>query len=287
MTAVVTPFRGDAVDYEAFARLVEHLQKQGSNAFLIAGSTGEGMMLSREEKVRLVQTAAETLGEKALLVGGVGLTDTAAALELARAYQEAGVDAVLVTTPPYVKPPLPGLVFHFQSIAEALEVPVILYNIPSRTGLNLRPEWIAEIAEHENIIGLKQANGSLTETMEVRRLVGEDFLIWSGDDLLTLPFLAVGAIGVVSVASHLIAGPLDEMIQAFHRGSVRKAERIHRRWLPLFRVLFVETNPVPVKWALHRLGLLPEDRVRPPLWTASEETQRKVEAVLRETGLLT
>ena len=286
ITAMVTPFDKDlAVDYGRAAVLARRLVETGSDGVVVCGTTGESPTLTREEKINLFRTVAEAIGGKAMVIAGTGTNSTRDSIELSQAAEKAGVDGLLLVVPYYNKPPQEALYQHFQAVARATSLPVMLYNVPGRTGTNLAPETVARLAEIENVQALKEAAGSLDQVSELRRLIPEDFAIYSGDDSLTLPMLALGAVGVVSVASHLVGRRLREMIDSFVTGKVAEAARIHLELFPLFRSLFLTSNPIPVKRMLQLVG---EDMggLRPPLIPATPAETERLRTVLRQLGLV-
>ena len=287
LTAMVTPMRADgSVNYEAAAALARRLAETGSDGVVVCGTTGESPTLTDEEKVRLFETVVEAVGGQITVVAGTGTYDTHHSVELTRRAEKAGVDAILAVVPYYNRPPQEGLYRHFEAIARATSLPIILYNIPSRTGTNLSPETTARLAENlSNVVALKDSTGNLDHVSQVRRLTPDSFLIYSGDDSLTLPILSVGGYGVVSVAAHVVGRQMREMIDAFVAGDVQRARRIHLELFPLFKALFVTTNPIPVKQALKLMGF-DAGPLRPPLVEPSEAESRILRQVMAELGLV-
>ncbi len=285
ITAMVTPFRDDgSVDLDGAARLADHLVAHGSEALVVAGTTGESPTLSHQEKRELLSAIVPTIAGRAKVIAGTGTYDTAESVALSQMAASAGVDGLLVVTPYYSRPPQSGLLAHFTTIANSIELPVVLYDIPSRTGRKIEHATLLELSTVPNIIGVKDAAGDLAGTA---RLAADapGFTIWSGDDVLTLPMLSVGAVGVVSVASHLVGNRLAEMIRAHEKGDVEGAAAIHHQLLPLFDVLFITANPIPVKTALRMLGL-PAGGLRLPLVEASDEETARIRIALTQHGLL-
>lgn len=285
--ALVSPFdeRGELWPERA-AELARKLLAEGADGFLVGGSTAESPTLSDEELERLVAAVREAVGGRAPVYVGSGNYDTRASVRRSRLAERWGADGLMLVTPYYNKPPQEGLYRHFRTVAESVSLPVMLYNVPGRTSVNLAPETVARlVADVPNIVALKQASASFDETSEIVARTEGRLAVYSGDDSLTLPMLAVGAKGVVSVSGHLVAGRLAAMIEAFQRGENGEARRIHLQLLPLHRALFVTTNPIPLKWALGRVGF-PVGECRPPLSPLPEAAQRVVEAALRETGLV-
>lgn len=262
---MVTPFDEKlAVDYDRAAELAAHLVAAGSDGLVVSGTTGESPTLTDEEKIRLFQTVIEAVGDRAFVWCGTSSYDTAASVRLSLAAAEAGAAGLLLVAPYYNKPPQEGLIHHFRTIADAVDLPVLLYNVPGRTSTNMLPTTVARLAEHPRIVGIKEASGDIDQASEIRRLCPEDFILYSGDDSMTLPMMAVGGEGVISVASHVAAGSIAEMVSSFRSGDIERARNIHLRLLPLFRALFVTANPIPVKVALELSGF-PVGGTRPPL----------------------
>jgi len=287
MTAMVTPFdqSGD-VNYAVAEALAAHLVAHGTDTLVICGTTGESPTLSWDEEYQLFNVVKQTVAGNAKVVAGTGSNSTQEAIAATQKAEKLGLDGSLQVVPYYNKPPQEGLYRHFKAIAEATpDLPMILYNIPGRTGQNLAPETIARLAAVPNIVGVKEASGSLDQVSQVRRSTPPDFGIYSGDDSLTLPMLAVGGQGVISVASHLVGDSLQQMIQAFEQGHVQIATQIHLKLLPLFKALFITTNPIPVKAAL-RLQGWQVGGLRLPLNDESAVAEPQLKAAMAELGLL-
>jgi len=257
ITAMITPLDVDGnVDYEAAARLALHLIDHGTNTLVVCGTTGESPTLSWNEQFKLFQVIKEAVAGKAKIIAGTGSNSTSEAIAATVKAANLGLDGTLQVTPYYNKPPQSGLYEHFKAIANsAPNLPMILYNIPSRTGCKLEPSTVAELAKFSNIVGIKEATGDLDQSSHINSLTPAGFDIYSGDDSLTLPLMAVGAKGVISVASHLVGNQIQQMMQAFTAGNVKAATAIHIQLFPLFKALFHTTNPIPVKTALKLLGL--------------------------------
>lgn len=286
VTAMVTPFdAGGGVDYAKAGTLARRLIENGNDGLVIAGTTGESPTLSDDEKIRLFRTVKEAVGDRGKIIAGTGTYDTAHSIHLSKEAHRAGADGLLLVNPYYNRPSQDGLYAHFRTIAESTPLPVMLYNIPGRTGVNCTPETIARLAEVPNIVAVKEAAGSLDQVSEIRVRTPDPFLIYSGDDSLTLPKLAVGAVGVVSVAGNLASRPIQDMIRAFFAGRVVDALRMHRRLWPLFKVLFITTNPVPVKAAM-RLSGFDCGRVRLPLVDATPKEEEQIATVLQALDLV-
>jgi len=283
----VTPFdEHGAVNWNEATRLARHLVDNGSEGIVIAGTTGESPTLSDEEKIRLFRTVKETVGARAMVVAGTGTNDTRHSIHLSNEAARAGADGLLLVNPYYNRPSQDGLYAHFRAIAESTRLPCMLYNIPGRTGVNCAPETIERLSEIPNIVAVKEATGNLDQASDIRRRTKEEFLIYSGDDSLTLPILSVGGTGVVSVASHLVGRDIQEMVKSYERGDVRKALQLHLRMLPLFKVLFITTNPVPLKAALNMSGFN-VGKPRLPLVEATPKEIEQIQAVLRELAVAT
>ncbi|HXG35603.1 MAG TPA: 4-hydroxy-tetrahydrodipicolinate synthase [Dehalococcoidia bacterium] len=256
LTAMVTPFDEEGrVDYQQAQRLALALLDSGSDGVVVTGSTGEAPTLSHEEKVRLWAEVKRAVGQRGAVVAGASTYDTAESCELAREAEKVGADGLLLTVPYYNKPSQEGLFRHFQAIAASTSLPCIPYNVPGRTSVNMAAETTLRLAQIDNIIGVKEASGDLVQVGRIIAGAQPGFRVWSGDDQLTLPILAIGGYGVVCVVSHLAGRQMQEMIQAHLAGRVQEAAAIHQRLLPLMNVLMTaSTNPTPVKHALNRVG---------------------------------
>ncbi|MBI3975898.1 MAG: 4-hydroxy-tetrahydrodipicolinate synthase [Armatimonadetes bacterium] len=285
ITAMATPFdREGRLDERRAAELARRLVDHGTESLVVAGTTGESPTLSDEEKITLFRTVKEAVGGRAKVIAGTGTYDTAHSIHLTKEAARAGADGILLVNPYYNRPSQDGLYAHFRAVAESISLPVILYNIPGRTGVNCLPETVARLAEVPNIVAIKEASGSLDQASDVRKRTPPDFLLYSGDDSLTLPMLAVGGIGVVSVASHLAGEEIGRMIRAFHEGNTKDALALHLKLWPLFKVLFITTNPVPLKAAL-RLAGFDAGTPRLPLVEATPKEQEQIRSVLADLAL--
>jgi 4-hydroxy-tetrahydrodipicolinate synthase len=256
LTAMVTPFdESGAVDYAQAKRLALALLESGSDGVVLAGTTGESPTLSRDEKMRVFSEVKEAVGSRGVVVAGTGTYDTAESVELSREAERLGVDALLLTCPYYNRPSQEGLYRHFETIARAVSLPCIMYNIPSRTGVNMTAETQVRLSQIDNILGVKESSGDLAQIAQIIEEAREDFLVWSGDDQMTLPILGVGGYGVISVVAHLAGAQMRAIVQSYLDGSVNEAARIHRRLLPLMTVLLSAAgNPSGVKHALNGAG---------------------------------
>ncbi|MDE5076662.1 MAG: 4-hydroxy-tetrahydrodipicolinate synthase [Trichodesmium sp. St16_bin2-tuft] len=287
MTAMVTPFNQDgSVNYEETEKLSIWLTENGTDSLVVCGTTGESPSLTWEEEYQLFQVVQKAVAGKAKVIAGTGSNSTTEAIIATQKAAKLGLDGSLQVVPYYNKPPQSGLYRHFQSIAKATpELPIMIYNIPGRTSQNLEPETVARLAEIPNIVAIKEASGNLDQASEIRQLTAPEFKIYSGDDSLTLPLMAIGGSGVVSVASHLVGKQLQEMIVAFERGEVQYATKIHLQLFNLSRALFAITNPIPVKAALNLLGWK-VGTTRPPLCELPTEVTEKLSEEMGKLGLL-
>lgn len=256
VTAMITPFDGGGeVDYREAARLAAWLVERGNDGLVVAGSTGEGQTLTADERVRLFAAVKDELGDRATVIANAGSNDTRDSVRSVKAAEKAGADAILAVVPYYNKPPQSGMIAHFSAIADATALPIVIYNIPGRTAANMLPETLLELARtHANIAGVKESSGDLKQIGFILRDREAGFTVWAGDDHLFLPCLAMGADGVVGVASHLCSREYVAMLQTYRNGDVSEAARIHRSLLPLIDALFATASPIPVKWAMKHLG---------------------------------
>ncbi len=271
ITAMVTPFNEKReIDYPAVEKLARHLAESGSDAILVAGTTGESPTLTHEEEYELLYAVKGTVSGDAKIIMGAGSNSTRTAIDVTKKVESLGADAILSVVPYYNKPNQQGMIEHFGAIARSTDLPIILYNIPSRTGVNMLPQTVAFLAkEYSNIVALKQSNPDLDLISEFKAQCPPDFAIYCGDDSLTLPMLSLGAHGVISVASHVVGNEIKSMIHNFKSGQVKAARNMHQMLFPLFRKLFMAPNPVPVKAVLSRLKLI-ENYVRRPLVELNE-----------------
>lgn len=286
ITAMVTPFKEDgSVNYDVAEKLAVHLAENGTDTFIVCGTTGESPSMSWDEEYQLFKCVLQAVSGKAKVIAGCGSNSTKEAVAATQEAAKMGVHGSLQVVPYYNKPPQAGLYRHFQAIAEAVpELPLLLYNVPGRTGQNLQPQTVARLAEIDNIVGIKESTGNIDQASQMRRLTPPEFQIYSGDDYMTLPLLSVGAKGIVSVASHLVGLQLQQMIQAFKDGKVQAATDIHLKLFPLFKVLFATANPIPVKAALNLQGW-DVGSTRLPLYEAESELTQQLETVLEELNL--
>jgi len=285
MTAIVTPFRDGAIDHEALERIVEFQVGNGTSALVPCGSTGESATLTHAEHLEVVSRVVKVARGRVPVIAGAGSNSTAEAIALTRGAKAAGADAALLISPYYNKPTQEGIYRHYRAVAEAAQVPLIVYNIPGRTASKIEATTVARMAEVEHIVGLKEATGSLDEVQEVIRLCGDRLELYSGDDSLTLPIMAVGAQGTISVIANIAPKQSAAMLAACRAGDWDTARRLHYALLPLIRALFQETNPIGVKAALAMMGFC-RDELRLPLLPMTEAARAKLRAVVEEFGLL-
>ena len=281
-TALVTPFRDGDIDVSAFEQLIETQIAAGITGIVAIGTTGESPTLSHEEREQVIRVAVEKANNRCLVLAGTGSNSTQHAIADTKLAEKLGVDAALLVGPYYNKPSQEGLFRHFKAIADATSLPIMLYNIPGRSGVDIMPETVARLAKHcRNIVSIKEASGSVERVGELRRHLPDAFTILSGDDSLTLPFMAVGAGGVVSVASNLFPSEVCALVRRAESGDLKMAEKSHRKLLPLFKDLFIEPNPVPVKTALSWRGAMSSE-VRLPLCEMNETNQARLRETLEE-----
>lgn len=286
MVAIVTPVRNGDVDRDAYGRLLEFQIQNGTSGIIPCGCTGEPATMTMEEHKDLLRFAVERVRKRVPVIAGTGSNNTREAVDLTRFAEECGADGALLITPYYNKPTQKGLREHYRAVAESVRIPLVLYNVPSRTGVSLAPDTVARLSEIPNIVAVKEASGSLDQVSEILSLVRrKDFVVLSGDDSLTLPMMSVGARGVISVAANIVPDRVTAMVGAALSGDYVRASALHRELYPLFKVLFIETNPIPVKAALSLMGMIsPEWRL--PLTPPSAENLEKIRAVLTSCGVL-
>jgi 4-hydroxy-tetrahydrodipicolinate synthase len=285
-TALITPFRKGQVDYDGFRKLIEAQIVGGVDGIVPVGTTGESPTLSHDEHRDVIKAAVEIAAGRVKVVGGTGSNSTEEAIGLTQDAEKAGADGALIVAPYYNKPSPEGLYRHFRAIAENTKLPIILYSIPGRCGIEIGVPVVARLAKDcPNIVAIKEAGGTVERVSQLRQAVPDTFEIISGDDSLTVPFISVGAVGVISVASNVAPGAVSELVRAAREGQMARAEQLHRRLYPLFKNLFIESNPAPAKYALSlTMNLSPELRL--PLVEMSDESRQLVRATLAELGLL-
>lgn len=285
-TAMVTPFRKDgSLDEATLRKLVRRQIDQGIDFLVPCGTTGESPTLTREEHLRVVAITIEESGRRVPVLAGAGGNNTHEVIEIARACQKLGADGILSVTPYYNKATQEGLCQHYKAIAESIDIPIVLYSVQGRTGVNIEPATVARLAGIKGIIGIKEASGNITQIAEIIHRLPEDFIVLSGDDAMTLPVIALGGRGIVSVVSNQIPAAMTQLTRLGNSGDFAGARRLQRQWLPLMQVNFVEANPIPVKWGMSVMGLL-EPAYRLPLVEPLPASKQKIEQVLESVHLL-
>lgn len=287
MVAIVTPFKNNArkIDAVRLKKLVEFNIKNGSAAIVPCGTTGESATLSLEEHEDVIDIVIDAAASRIPVIAGTGSNSTHEAVDLTRHAKKAGADAALIITPYYNKPTQEGIYQHFRALSDAVDIPLIVYNIASRTGVNITPETMARLAKIKNVIGVKEASGNLNQMSEIRKLCGSGFGLISGDDSLTLPILSIGGAGVISVVANIIPRDVADMVEAFAEGDIQQAQRLHYKMLPLINAMFIETNPIPVKTAMAMMGMIEPD-LRLPMCGMSKENHARLRTALNLYGLI-
>jgi 4-hydroxy-tetrahydrodipicolinate synthase len=286
IVALITPFKNGKIDEDNLRKLVDFHRARGSSGIVPCGTTGESATLSYEEHERVIEIVIEAAQGEIPVIAGTGANSTDEAIMLTGHAARAGADASLQVAPYYNRPTQQGLYEHFKAIAESVSIPLIIYNIPSRTGVNIEPETIAKLARDcKNIAGIKEASGNLEQMSRIKLLCPKDFALLSGDDALTLPVLSLGGTGVISVAANIIPEDTASLVREFEKGKISKAQELHYRMFPLVRAMFIETNPIPVKTAMGLLGMCEPD-LRLPMSSMLPENVEKLRKALKEYGLL-
>ncbi|MEE8596897.1 MAG: 4-hydroxy-tetrahydrodipicolinate synthase [bacterium] len=283
IVALVTPFKDGLVDYDKLAELVEYHIENGTNGIVPCGTTGESPTLTHEEHGKVVNKVVEKANGRIPVIAGTGSNNTSEALSLTKDAKKAGADGALMITPYYNKPTQEGLYKHFKIIAEEIDIPIVIYNVPSRTGVAISPETVARLYEMENIVAIKEASGNIDQTSQILALC--DITVLSGDDSLTLPIMSVGGKGVISVVANILPRDTSEMVSKFSNSMVKESREIHKRLFPICRAMFIETNPIPVKTAMKLLGRL-NGEMRLPLCEMSNEHEGQLHSILKENGLI-
>ena len=283
--AIPTPFKNGKVDTEALKNHIEFLIENGVDGIVPCGTTGESATLSYEEHEEVIALTIEQAKGRVKVIAGTGSNSTAEAIRLTKFAEEVKADGALLITPYYNKPNQEGLYRHFKAVAEAVSIPIVLYNVPGRTGVNMLPETVARLSEIDNIVAIKEATGSTNVATEIINLCGDKMEVLSGDDLTFFPLLSVGAKGVISVTANVVPDKMAEMYRAFTSGDFQRAAEIHRELHPLSKVLFIDTNPIPVKTALSMMGRM-EKEFRLPLCPTTPEKEAVIEKTLKEFGVL-
>ncbi len=282
-TALITPFSGGEIDLECFRRQIDFQIAGGADALVVCGTTGEAATLTDKEKHRLLEAAVKRADGKLPVIAGTGSQSTLLACEAARAAAESGANGLLIVTPYYNKGTRDGVVAHFLKIAESSELPIILYNVPTRTGVNLSVEQIRTLAAHPHIVGIKEASGDIEKSADIAAALGDAFALYSGNDSQLLPILSLGGIGIISVLSNLFPRECRSLIRLFEDGKVKAAAELQRRFLPITRLLFRETNPSPLKYAMSQLSR-DSGELRLPLAQVPRELGREIEEALADLG---
>lgn len=288
LTAMVTPFNADgSINYEAGADFADWLLANGSDGLVVEGSTGEAATMDMDEKIKFMQTIVARVNGRAKIVAGAGTNCTASTIDLVKKMEACGVDGVLVVGPYYNKPTQEGYYQHFAAVAKATKLPIIVYNVPGRTGGNIAPETVARLAaDFSNIVAIKEAAGNVAQTAELYRVLPEDFSIYSGDDGLILPFLSVGACGLISVLANVNGNILQQLMQAYSEGRVKDAADINKVMVPLAKAMFIESNPIPIKAAVTKVTGIEAGSPRLPLTPISAAAEAKLDAALKAAGMI-
>lgn len=288
LTAMVTPFNADgSINYEAGADFADWLLANGSDGLVVEGSTGEAATMDMDEKIKFMQTIVARVNGRAKIVAGAGTNCTASTIDLVKKMEACGVDGVLVVGPYYNKPTQEGYYQHFAAVAKATKLPIIVYNVPGRTGGNIAPETVARLAaDFSNIVAIKEAAGNVAQTAELYRVLPEDFSIYSGDDGLILPFLSVGACGLISVLANVNGNILQQLMQAYSEGRVKDAADINKVMVPLAKAMFIESNPIPIKAAVTKVTGIEAGAPRLPLTPISTAAEAKLDAALKAAGMI-
>ncbi len=285
MVAIVTPFKNGKVDEKALGELIEFQIKNGTDVIVPCGTTGESATLSHEEHHRVVEFTVQTVKKRVPVIAGAGSNSTSETMELTNYAKKAGADGALLITPYYNKPTQEGLYRHFKAVAESTDIPIILYNVPGRTSVNMLPATVARLREIGNIVGIKEATGDLKQISEVIRLCGRDFDVLSGDDFTTLPMLSIGGVGAISVTANVAPADCAAMFDAFFAGKMEEAKKLHFKLEPLHSAMFIETNPIPAKTSLALMGRIGEE-FRLPLCPLGDANKEKLKKALKDYGLV-
>ncbi len=285
IVAIVTPFKNGKFDKESFRKLIEFQISNGTDAIVPVGCTGEAATLTHDEHREVIEFTLEIVNRRVPVIAGTGSNSTAEALELTKFAEKVHCDGALIITPYYNKPTPAGLYIHYRTIAEHVSIPIILYNVPSRTGISILPETVAKLSEIKNIVGIKEASGSLDQVSKIISLCSDGFDVLSGDDSMTLPIMSVGGKGVISVAANVVPAHVKDMVHSALSNNWEHARKIHIQLFDMFKALFIETNPIPVKTCLHIMKMINLE-LRMPLTPPSEETRKTLENILRKYQLI-
>lgn len=285
LVALVTPFDDqNEVDYASLNRLIEYHVAEGTDGLVIAGTTGEAATLSRSEHIELIARSVEIVDGRLPIIAGTGSNSTAQTIDLSLAVSDSGIDALLLVVPYYNKPMQEGMYRHFSAVADSVSIPVLLYNVPGRTVADMQPDTVARLAVHENIIGIKEATGSMSRLAEIKELVSDDFRLLSGDDFSVLPFIEQGGHGVISVSANVVPAAMARLCKLASSGQLDEAKALDDSLQALNTALFIESNPIPVKWALHEMGLIPP-YLRLPLTEYSDQHHGAMRQALASAGV--
>jgi len=285
MVAIVTPFKNGKVDEKALGDLIEFHLKNGTDVIVPCGTTGESATLSHEEHHRVVEITVRTVNKRVPVVAGAGSNSTEETIDLTRYAKKAGAQGVLLITPYYNKPTQEGLYQHFKKVAQSVDIPIVLYNVPGRTGVNMLPATVARLRATQSIVGIKEATGDMKQVSEIIRLCGKDFDVISGDDFTTLPLLCLGGVGAISVTANVVPADAAGMFDAFFAGKMEEALKFHFKMEPLHSAMFIETNPIPVKTSLALMGKIAEE-LRLPLCPMADANKEKLKKSLKDYGLI-
>jgi 4-hydroxy-tetrahydrodipicolinate synthase len=285
MTAIVTPFKEGKVDEGALQKLIEFQLKGGIKGIIPCGTTGESATLAFQEHKRVVEITVSTVNKRVPVIAGAGSNNTEEALELTKFAKSIGADGALLITPYYNRPTPRGLFLHYEKIARSVDIPIIIYNVPTRTGTNILPQTVYELSKIPNIVGIKEATGDLKQASEIIKLCGDRFTLLSGDDYTILPFLSIGGRGVISVVANIVPGLVSRLVEEFVRGNIMKAKELHYKLFPVTKACFLETNPIPVKTALSMMGMLALE-LRLPLCPMTDENTNALKLTLKANGLI-
>lgn len=286
IVAIVTPFKNGRVDEKKLRELIDFQIKNGSSGIVPCGTTGESATLNFDEHEKVIEITIDHVNKRVPVIAGTGSNSTEEAIMLTKQAASAGADASLQVSPYYNRPTQKGLYEHFKAIAQSVKIPIILYNIAGRTGVNIEPETIAKLAtDCKNIVAVKEASGSLDQMSRIRQLCPKAFNLIAGDDSLTLPILSIGGIGIISVVANIVPGDVADLVSAFEKGDIKKARELHYKLLPLIKAVFLETNPIPVKTAMGLLGMCEPD-LRLPMCSMSTDNLEKLKKALKDYGLL-
>ena len=285
-TAIITPFKDDGeVDLVNFEKLIEYQLQNGVDALIVCGTTGEASTMTKDEKKQVIEFALKTVNGRVPVIAGTGSNCTKDAVEMTKWAESIGCQGALIVTPYYNKTTQPGLVEHYKTIAESVTIPIIMYSVPGRTGVNITPQTCLELSKVENIVAIKEASGNLSQIAEIKSLCGDELSVYSGNDDQIIPIMSIGGIGVISVLSHVMPQYTHDMIEEFNKGNVAKAAKMQTDCIPMCKALFCEVNPIPVKYACSLLGYT-SAKPRLPLIEASDKAKEQIENTMKEMGIL-